>query len=80
MDKIVQKIHVHQDAPVQALPQPIRSNQPAREPTTITIPDSPTKAAITIESDEDHDPMPEDPLPEKPIQVTGGNTNGIYKN
>ena len=62
IDKIVQKLHVHQELPVQASQQPIQSNQPAREPTTVTIPDSPATVAITIESDEDHDPIAEDPL------------------
>ena len=75
-DKMVQKLHVHQDAPVQASQQPIRSNQPAREPTSITISDSPPTAAITFDSQPHAGRSPT----RKPIQPAGPNTKGIYKN
>ena len=64
------KIHV-QDSPKTAYtqrrprktsPQPIQIIQTTCESTTITIADSSPIAQITIESDEDHHPMPKDPL------------------
>ena len=58
VDKIVQKLHINQEPPSRVTPE---STKPC-ESTTITIPDSPPITTVTIESDEDHQQLPEDPI------------------